>query len=287
MSDEQLRFDSTGVGEWTTPGTYSATGDRIAAYAEATNDPIDAHRVGYTASPVFAVVPVFQNLLEPVVRVVPASLLGRIVHGSHDFRFHRPIRRDETLTVRSRVSGYRGTPKGTPCTVVLETRDATGALVNEQIGTLFVRGADAEETVGEVASGHSFDPALREQAPVAKVVQHIDDDQTVRYAEASGDRNPIHLDAEFARKTGLPGVITHGMCTMAIVSSAVLREVAGGDAARLHRFAVRFAGPALPGKDIETTIWRLSTTDGVTAYAFETTQDGVAVLSHGLATVSD
>jgi acyl dehydratase len=68
------------------------------------------------------------------------------------------------------------------------------------------------------------------------------------YAEASGDHNPIHRDADFARSVGLPGVIAHGMLQMGIMA-AVAAEAAGG-AGRLRRIYCRFAGMVEPGDTV-------------------------------------
>jgi acyl dehydratase len=66
------------------------------------------------------------------------------------------------------------------------------------------------------------------------------------YAEASGDRNPIHLDEAAAKAAGLPDVIAHGMYTMGLVSRAVLEWVAeSGLDARLADFSARFAKPVV------------------------------------------
>jgi acyl dehydratase len=73
-------------------------------------------------------------------------------------------------------------------------------------------------------------------------------DTTVRYAGASGDFNPIHLDEEFARSVGLPGRILHGLWTMAQVARAQT-EAAGGPE-RLRRLSVQFRGLGLPGEEI-------------------------------------
>lgn len=70
-------------------------------------------------------------------------------------------------------------------------------------------------------------------------------DQINAYAEASGDRNPIHLDDDFAKQVGLPGVIAHGMLQMGLLASWVTSIA--GDHRRLRRLGVRFAGMALPG----------------------------------------
>ncbi len=73
-------------------------------------------------------------------------------------------------------------------------------------------------------------------------------EQIAAYAEASGDRNPIHLDDEFARSVGLPSLIAHGMLLMGIAAT-VAGEAAGGPG-RLRRLAVRFAGMVVPGDTV-------------------------------------
>lgn len=278
MTTETLQFNEAGLGVWTEPQSFEVTRERIVAYAEATNDPIAAHLAGDVASPVFAIVPVFTSLMEPALNVVPLPLFGKVLHGEQDFRFHRPIVPGETLTSRSRMTGWEGLPNGTRACVYLECRGADGELVNEQHVTFFVRGFDDGRKVGELAPPHGFDDALRAGSPAVDVTQHIDDDQTFRYSPASGDPMPIHLDEEVARDAGLPGIIAHGFCVLAFTSWALLGALAGDDTARLKRLAVRFAKPVLPGQDIRTRAWRAG--DG--AYAFETTVDDVPVLKDGL-----
>ncbi len=150
-----------------------------------------------------------------------------------------------------------------------------------------MRGYTANKSVGELSPEHKFDDTLREAAPLAKVDQHIDDDQTFRYAAASGDPMPIHLDAEVASDAGLPGIIAHGLCTMAFASWALLTEAADSDVHRLKRFAVRFAKMVLPGDDLETRIWVKSAGDGVTTYAFQTARGDDFVITDGLAEIAD
>lgn len=281
MTTDALQFDETGLGVWTDPIAFEVTRERIAEYAAATNDPIPAHAAGDVASPVFAIVPVFTALMEPALKVVPLPLFGKVLHGEQDFRFIRPIRAGETLTSRARMTGWEGLPNGTRACVHIETRDAGGELVNEQYVTFFVRGFDDGRKVGELSPGHRFDEALRDAEPVADVTQHVDEDQTFRYAPASGDPMPIHLDEDVARDAGLPGIIAHGFCVLAFTSWALLEQLADGETARMRRLAVRFAKPVLPGQDIRTRVWPAG--DGT--YAFETTVDDVPVLKDGLAEI--
>ena len=74
---------------------------------------------------------------------------------------------------------------------------------------------------------------------------------TIRYAGASGDFNPIHVDDEFARAVGLPGRILHGLWSMAQVARAQT-EAAGGPE-HLRRLSVQFRGMGVPEQEVLVT----------------------------------
>jgi acyl dehydratase len=84
---------------------------------------------------------------------------------------------------------------------------------------------------------------------------------TKRYAEASGDPNPIHIDEEFAKSVGLPGVILHGLYTMAQVAKAHT-DAAGGDPRALKRLVVQFRGMGVPEQEIVVTATVKQSRDG-------------------------
>src|SRR5438105_319928 len=88
--------------------------------------------------------------------------------------------------------------------------------------------------------------AVGDQIPEIRVTP--DRYLTVRYAGASGDFNPIHIDEEFAHSVGLPGRILHGLWTMAQVARAQT-EAAGGPE-HLKRLSVQFRGMGLPEQEI-------------------------------------
>ncbi len=73
-----------------------------------------------------------------------------------------------------------------------------------------------------------------------------------RYAGASGDFNPIHIDSEFAQQVGLPRNILHGLYSMALVARAA-SEAAGGDPRALRRLSVQFRGMGMPEQEITVT----------------------------------
>lgn len=85
-----------------------------------------------------------------------------------------------------------------------------------------------------------------EQIPEVKITP--DKYLTVRYAGASGDFNPIHIDEEFAKMVGLPGRILHGLWTMAQVARAQT-EAAGGPE-HLKRLSVQFRGMGVPEQEV-------------------------------------
>ena len=94
---------------------------------------------------------------------------------------------------------------------------------------------------------------------------------TVRYAGASGDFNPIHIDVEFAKQVGLPSNILHGLYGMAQVARAV-QGAAGGDPRRVRRLAVQFRGMGFPEQEIVVSGSVSSVGDGRAVVAVEAAQ---------------
>jgi acyl dehydratase len=93
---------------------------------------------------------------------------------------------------------------------------------------------------------------------------------------------PIHLDDELAKSVGLPGIIVHGLCTMAFTAVAVIEHACPEDPPRLQRLAVRFAKPVLPGQTITTRMW----STGEHRFAYETESDeGAVIVKDGLAQI--
>lgn len=89
---------------------------------------------------------------------------------------------------------------------------------------------------------------LRAKEQIPRVSVTPDKYLTNRYAGASGDYNPIHIDEEFARAVGLPGRILHGLWTMAQVARAQT-EAAGGPG-HLKRLKVQFRGMGVPEHEV-------------------------------------
>jgi acyl dehydratase len=284
MSTTTPTFNTAAIGQWSEPFEFEVTRERLRAYAAATNDPIAPHAGGEYASPVFAIVPAFQIAGEATLKVIPGELLMMVLHGEQDFHFHAPILPDSTVYTKSAPIGLHPRSSGVTVTVKSETRDAEDQLLVEQYMTSFVRGAQAPQAVGEAAPSHAFDDQLRSREPDATVSQTFDEDQTYRYAEASGDPMPIHTDDALAKSVGLPGIIIHGLCTMAFTSVALIEHACPEDPERLKRLAVRFAKPIQPRETITTRIWDAG--DGVYAYETASDQGDVVVIKDGLGIVA-
>jgi acyl dehydratase len=282
-----LEWKLDALGRYTEPSQFEVTQDRIAAYAAATNDQHPRHAAGELAPPVFAIVPVFGSLAPSMAAVVPGEVFMRVVHGEQDFRFHQPIVPGQTLVSRAAPIGVHGRSSGVQVIAKGITETAGGELVVEQYMTAFFRGAELDASVGEPVTEHAFDDALRGQDPLASVTHSYDEDQTKRYSEASGDPMPIHLDDDFAKKMGLPGIIVHGLCTMAFSSRAVIGAACAEDPTRLKRLAVRFGSIVQPHEQVTTTLWDAGERDGNRAIAYETvTGDGKPAIKDGLAEIA-
>jgi acyl dehydratase len=104
---------------------------------------------------------------------------------------------------------------------------------------------------------------------------------TVRYAGASGDFNPIHIDEEFARRVGLPGRILHGLWTMAQVARACTE--AGGGPESLRSLSVQFRGMGRIGEEIVVSGTVRELGDGRARIDCEATQGGVRLVRRGVA----
>lgn len=111
----------------------------------------------------------------------------------------------------------------------------------------------------------------------------------IRYAGASGDFNPIHIDEEFARAVGLPGRILHGLWTMAQVARCVT-DAAGGaigpdGKGRLESLGVEFRGMGLPEREITVTATVAEVADGAAVIDAVAEQGGTQIIRNARAEI--
>jgi acyl dehydratase len=247
------------------------TAEAIERYALATNDRNERYfGADAIASPIFLVVPAFPSFMEAANDPELGADMLRLVHGAEEHILHRPVHAGDVVAVTPLLASVETKNTGDSFTVSAIETNQHGDVVAEVRGTMLIRGTgDRRSAAAAAAAGD----------PVGEIVHEattkIDEDQTYRYADASGDHNPLHLDPDTARAAGLPGIILHGMCTMAIATKVAVDGPAGGDPARIRRIAVRFSRLVVPGQELTTKLWRKA--DGM--YGLETyNADGKAVL---------
>lgn len=263
--------------------TYDVTADAIERYARATNDENERYLGGedVVASPIFPVVPSFQSFMDAAMDPELGADVLRLVHGAEEHVLHAPIRPGDTLTIRSELESVDSKDSGETFTIKGTHHNQDDELVAEVRGTMFIRGKGGGSKPASEEGGGGDRSVVYEEAT------KVDEDQTQRYAEASGDHNPIHLDENVAKMAGLPRTINHGMCTMAIATKGAVNGLAGGNPTRIKKVAVRFSKPVFPGEELTTRFWELGESNGNKVYGFETyNPEGKPVIKNGLVEVA-
>jgi acyl dehydratase len=270
--------------------TYEVEQEAMVAYALATNETIPRlidpdSNAGLIAPPVFPVVYHARVLGKPIGDPELNIDFKRALHGEQDMTFHRPLRAGDIITTTPSIEDIRDKGTGETIAIRLRSEDQSGELVEETLFTLFVRGrSNAEPRAARPRDKDASAPAPTDDR-IATIAQKIDPDQTFRYSDASGDKVKIHLDPEVAKKAGFPGIIGHGLCTLAFASRAVIEAACSGAPERLRRIRVRFALPVIPGETITTRVWPASGGQNGD-YEFETRDErGKLVISDGRAVV--
>jgi acyl dehydratase len=205
----------------------------------------------------------------------------RLLHSEQDMRFFQPLMPGDIVTSTATVAAIEDEPTGESLAIAIDCVNQRAEKVQQILFAALIRGRTGREK-------KRLRPAESSPVgePVFRVRQEIDADQTYRYAKASGDYNPIHVDENVAKLAGLPGIIVHGLCTMAFASKVMIDRLCDGDPRRLRRLRARFSRPVFPGQEITTAAWILSDSSDHKIYAYETCNpDGKEVIKEGIAEV--
>ena len=203
--------------------------------------------------------------------------LTMLLHGEQSITLHREIPAEGKVRVTGRISEVWD--KGKAAVIGSEgiVEDDQGPLFTTK-ATLFIRGAGGfGGERGPSTAGVNVPPERRPDHVIEDVTRM---EQGAIY-RLSGDRNPIHIDPDFARMAGFEKPFMHGLCTYGFVGRAILRALCGGDAARFGSFSARFADQVYFGDTIVTKIWVVG---GGEAIVQAETQKGNVVLSQARAT---
>lgn len=226
--------------------------------------------------PTFAVVPFFPTLI-PLAMEANLNMFT-VLHGEQKIILHKEIPVAGNLTsVGSCGSIYDKGDKGAVLNVDIKTLDDNGEIVFENKAVVMDRsggnfGGDRGPKVEKIVPPEGKTPDFR-------VEQKTSEDQAALY-RLSGDKNPLHIDPEFAKLGGFDVPILHGLCTYGFAGRAILESVCDNDPLKMKSFGVRFTGVVFPGETLITEGWKIE--EG--KYIIQTqTQDGRVVLGNGMA----
>lgn len=265
------------------PATYDVTAERVRAYAAATlaTSIPTAEDGTELALPTLAFIPCWPVIQEAISDPDLGNAPGQIIHGEQVMRFHRPVVSGDVLTTTGTVTRIEPKGRNEVYVLTLESRDADGQVVVEQDNICISLGSAGESTAPARTPAQRPPSAAEAPAvPLWDVSESLPDDITARYSQASGDFSEVHLDDDFARSLGFPGIIVHGMCLLSVAVRPILERQLGDDLEKLREIRVRFASPVQPGETIRTECFE--DPDG---YAFTTYAGERKVLGSGIVKV--
>lgn len=240
-------------------------------YALAYNEDNDAYfdnrrAGGIIAPPMYAT----NYALAPVVQLLFDQDTGMnvmmMVHYSQEFEWLKPVKPGDKVLSELTISKIETREKGGILGWQAVSTNQNKEVVVKAYGEFFDRSA---------GSGKPDDKKPERTAPGAALWtmdMKVRNGQTYIYAEPSGDHNVIHIDDDFAKKVGLPGIILQGLCTMAFAHKAVVDNCAGADRdpLKVRKLKVRFARPVLPGQSLSIKGFKMGAEDGGTKYGLIT-----------------
>jgi acyl dehydratase len=205
--------------------------------------------------------------------------LEMLLHGEQSIELYRPLPPEATVSVVGRISEVWDKGKAAVLGVESVASDADGELFKTH-ATLFVRGAGGFGGERGPSSAGINIPPDRDPDIVVEDVTRPEQGAIYRL---SGDRNPIHIDPDFAKLGGFEKPFVHGLCTYGFIGRAALKALCNNDPAKFRSFSGRFADQVYFGDTIVTKIWK--TGAGETIVQGET-QTGNVVLSQAKVTYS-
>lgn len=243
-------------------------------YALAYNEDNDAYfdngrTGGIIAPPMYAV---FYGA-GPTAQIIFDAEVGLnmmfVVHYSQYFEWIKPVKPNDEVVSECRITHIAVKEKGSILGWETVTKNQHGDAVVRAIWEFFDRSAgsgipDVKDDFENPPRNYVFENTMK-----------VKKGQTYIYAEPSGDHNPIHVDEEFAKKVGLPGIILQGLCTMAFAHKmAVDHLTPDRDPLRVQELYVRFARPVVPGQSLSFKGYTSERLEEKTKY-------GIAALNEG------
>jgi len=173
-----------------------------------------------------------------------------VLHGEQETILHRPIPTAGKVSNKRRIAEIYD--KGKAALIIMETvsSDDEGPLFTNRF-SIFAR--------GEGGFGGDSGPKVGNQAP-DRAPDIVTESKTLPNQaliyRLCGDKNPLHVDPEFASMGGFDKPILHGLSSYGVVCKAVVDSALDGDVAKVARYQVRFANVMFPGETVVTSVWK-------------------------------
>lgn len=205
--------------------------------------------------------------------------ISKVVHGEQRVTLHSPLPSAGRVRSQFRIAEVFDKGPGRGAVLLAETslfNASNGEPLATLVSTVFARG-----------DGGFGGPSGRGPAPhnipdrdADRVLSIAIRPEQALYYRLCGDRNPLHVEPEFARAAGFERPILHGLCSWGMTSAAIVREAWGGRASRMKHFEARFTAPVYPGETLLVHLWLEQA-----SVSFRTlvAERDVVVLDHGLA----
>jgi acyl dehydratase len=201
----------------------------------------------------------------------------KLLHGEQRATFFKPLPPTAELRAEFKISSVvdKGAEKGV---LVYFDKLLYDNSNNDHLATvtagLFLRGDGGCGSFGEVPANLAAVPD-RDADFVDEIATS---DRAALLYRLNGDRNPIHIDPDIAKKAGFEIPILHGLCTYGICGFSVLRKALGYDTAKMGSLDLRFSSPVMPGETLVVEGWR---TDSGTAFQAKVKERDKLVISNG------
>lgn len=202
-----------------------------------------------------------------------------MVHGDQHMKFYNPIMPGDKITYTAKIEDIEDKGSGEVFSVNVQSTNQDGKRVVESKWGLFIRGIGSGKRPEKRSREKlfSFDP---KKVIFRKTIQ-ISLNITHKYSKASNDMNPIHLDDEVAKRAGLPGIVVHGICTMAMTCDGIIKSYLNNNSRDLLTLGVRFSAPVFPGDELEIEASKTSE-DNKLAFQVLRKSDGQRVIRDGV-----
>ncbi len=206
--------------------------------------------------------------------------LPTVLHGEQKMIFHKPVPISGTMYTTGVINSvYDKGDKGAILNFIFNAKDENGQLICESHIIIFDRsagnfGGDRGPKTEKFEPPEGIEPDF--------AVEYVTSPNQAALYRLTGDKNPLHIDPDFAKKGGFERPILHGMCTYGFATRAIVHSVCQSDPSRLKSFATRFMNVVFPGEILIIEGWKTDKGD----YIIRTsTQDGRVVLGNAIAEV--